>query len=295
MYREAKDRGLLVEMIDIDLVDTDDLPRDRMNLDAVAGSSEMEELKASIGDRGQKEPVEVYPHGDGRYQLKKGWRRLTALRQLRQERGDDRFGQVLARVSAADVGRLDLYVDMVEENIIREDITFAEMAQLAIAAAEDEKLDQCDAEELVPRLFTSFHKTKRSYVRSFVYLLQSLGDVLSDPKGISRDLGVEVARLMKANPGSVGDLRKALQQGGDEDAVRILSSFVSAGGKERKPGKGRTTPVRRGKYEFHVGESKVTARQGECRIRSDFDFSAIGQERLTKAIAAFEAALREDD
>jgi hypothetical protein len=92
---------------------TDDLPRDRIDLESVAGSDEMEELKTSIRARGQREPIEVYAAGKGTYQLKKGWRRLTAPRQLFAETGDDRFAVVTARVAAGAADRLDLYIDMV--------------------------------------------------------------------------------------------------------------------------------------------------------------------------------------
>ena len=50
-------------------------------------------------------------------------------------------------------------------------------------------------------------------------------------------------------------------------------------------------PVRREKFEFHVGRTKVTARNRECRIVSAVDFTDVPRERLERAVKAFEAAL----
>lgn len=150
-FRAAAADGLVLERVPVDDIQTTDLPRDRMDLEAVAASDEMEELKDSIRARGQKEPIEVY-EGEGGLQLKKGWRRLTALRQLFAETGDDAFSTVVARVSREVENRLARYVDMVEENVVREDLTFAEMAQVAILAAKDGSVDEVSAETLVGRL-----------------------------------------------------------------------------------------------------------------------------------------------
>ncbi len=80
--RAAKDDGRLIERVALSEVQTDSLPRDRLDLSDVAVSEAMDELKASIRARGQKEPIEVWRDGAGVLHLKKGWRRLTALRQL---------------------------------------------------------------------------------------------------------------------------------------------------------------------------------------------------------------------
>ena len=55
---------------------------------------------------------------------------------LLAETGEDRFSAVLARVGG-DEDRLERSIDMVEEKAVREDLTFAEMAQVAIIAARD--------------------------------------------------------------------------------------------------------------------------------------------------------------
>ncbi|WP_171182290.1 ParB N-terminal domain-containing protein [Ruegeria sp. HKCCD8929] len=293
-FRRAREEGRILVTVKTSDIHTDDLPRDRLDLSGVAHSDEMDELKSSIYERGQKEPIELYVDRGGRYQLKKGWRRLTALQQLYQETGDKRFTDVVARVSDPQKDRIDLYVDMVEENVIREDLTFAEMAQVAIIASRDQELDASDAEALVGRLYSSLHKMKRSYIRSFVLLLNELGDALMFPKAVSRNLGVEVVRKMRADPQRVEKLRESLASAGSaEDQNRMLEAFLGDVEVETADTKsrGKKESV---KYEFHVGASKVTARNGECRILSDHDFSAVDRGKLQKAVEAFEAVLREE-
>ncbi len=289
-FRAAQDEGRVLITLDLSDIATDDLPRDRMDLDAVAVSDEMEELKASIRDRGQKEPIEVYRGPSGSYQLKKGWRRFTALSQLLAETGDSRFGIIMARIERGDEGRLARYIDMVEENVVREDLTFAEMAQVVIIAAQDDGVGEPDPDALVARLYGSLHKMKKSYIRNFVFLLSQLGDVLPFPKAISRNLGADVSRAFKAH-GAAEALRDKLQgcQSADEQN-KALSAFVEAAKAVPQAQKKKLEP--REKFEFHVGNLKVTARRGECRIVSKDDFAAIPKPVLERAIKAFEDELR---
>ena len=130
-YRAAREAGRVILTLGLDQIGTAALPRDRMDLADVGSNEAMEELKASIRERGQREPIEVFAAASG-WELKAGWRRLTALRQLREETGDPRFDQVLARVTSGGEDRAGLYLDMVEENVIRQDLSFAEMAHICL-------------------------------------------------------------------------------------------------------------------------------------------------------------------
>jgi len=286
-YRHALDSGLVMQRIPLSDVFADDLPRDRMDLEAVATSDEMEELKSSIRMRGQKEPVELYHGADGRLQIKKGWRRYSALKQLLAETGDDAFGTILARVADGS-GRLARYVDMVEENVVREDLSFAEMAQVAITAAGDDGVEENDPTALVNTLYGALHKMKKSYVRSFVTLMMAVQDDLRWPHQVPRNVGVDAARALK--DGDVADLRARLRSASTAEAQNeVLKSF----------GKGTAAPrvakrKARQKFEFHLGETKVTARAGECRIVSAMDYAGVPKEKLEQAIKAFEAALAEE-
>lgn len=293
-YKQAQDEGRVLISIPVEEILTDDLPRDRLDLSSVASSDEMEELKASIRERGQKEPIEVFQTGRG-FQLKKGWRRLNALLQLRQETGDPRFAKAVARVADGPASRIDLYIDMVEENVIREDLSFAEMAQVAISAAQDLAVEGQGADELVGRIYASLHKMKRSYIRSFVGLLEQLGEDVRFPKAIPRNLGVDVARKLHSAPDLAVGLKSALRtvESGDEQND-ILRQFLDARQAPKEEGAVESVRRKNVKYEFHVGGAKVTARRGECRILSDEDFSAVDRRRLQRAIEAFYAALRQE-
>ena len=289
-FRAARDEGRVLVRLPLIDIATDDLPRDRLELEVVAASDEMEELKASIRERGQKEPVEVYEGADGRYQLKKGWRRFTALSQLYSETGDDEFGTIIARIEAGQGDRISRYIDMVEENVVREDLTFAEMAQVAIAAADDEAIEEVDAAELVNRLYGALHKTKRSYIRSFVFLLNTLGDALKWPKAVARNLGVDVARVIKSEK-QVAALRERLVECSSPEAqARVLTAFVES--EKAPPDVAAKARPRKQKFEFFVGKTKVTARQGECRLVSERDFATLPKERLEEAVKAFEEVLK---
>ncbi|WP_394200124.1 ParB/RepB/Spo0J family partition protein [Litoreibacter albidus] len=290
-FRAAADEGRVLERVALGDVHTDDLPRDRLELDAVAQSDEMEELKSSIMARGQKEPVELYRGDDGRLQLKKGWRRFTALRQLFAETGDDAYAGIIARIAKADDNRLTRYIDMVEENVVREDLTFAEMAQVAITAAGDAQVEEGSADVLVGRLYGALHKMKKSYIRSFVTLLEALGDDLSWPKAVPRNLGVDAARALKSGQGDVVDLRTRLSVAATPDAQNAVLADFAAGAVVAA----KSAPkAPKQKFEFHVGQTKVTARQGECRIVSKQDYASIPKAQLQRAIRAFEDALKEE-
>ncbi|MEM9370440.1 MAG: ParB N-terminal domain-containing protein [Pseudomonadota bacterium] len=290
-YRAAEAEGLVLQRFALSEIGTDDLPRDRMALSAVAVSDEMEELKASIKARGQKEPVEVYVDADGRLQLKKGWRRLTALRQLSEETGDPAYATIVARVDRSSESRISRYVDMVEENVIREDLSFAEMAQVAIAAAQDPAVPETDADAIVNRLYASLHKMKRSYIRSFVYLLSELGDALLWPKVVARNVGVELARGIKTGSLDVDELRSALRSVKSvSEQARVIAEFLD-GKASGVPAESQIRQGSREKYEFRVGAMKVTARKGEFRITSGLDYSSVDRDALERAVRAFELAL----
>jgi len=110
-FREAQADGRVLLSLKLEDIHTNDLPRDRLELEAV-----------------------------GRYQLKKGWRRFTALSQLFAETGDPDYSQIIARAAYGAEVRIARYIDMVEENVVREDLSFAEMAQVALTAASDPKI-----------------------------------------------------------------------------------------------------------------------------------------------------------
>jgi len=94
----------------------------------IADTAEMEALKTSLSAHGQRTPIEVEdlgqePDGSHRFGLISGWRRLTALKALYAETGEDRFGRVLALLRKPH-DRADAYISMVEENEIRAGLSY---------------------------------------------------------------------------------------------------------------------------------------------------------------------------
>ena len=69
----------------------------------------------------------------------------------------------------------------------------------------------------------------------------------------------------------------------------VLAAFVKEAKAAPAQGQGEKPP--RQKFEFYVGKTKVTAKEGECRIVSDRDFATLPKSALERAVAAFEAAL----
>lgn len=301
-FRAARASGLVLTRLPLAAVRATVLRRDRMDLAAVAAAPEMEELKASLRQRGQREAIEVFAVGAGVYELKSGWRRLEALRQLHAETGEARFTHVVARVAATDADRDGLYVDMVEENAIREDVSFAEMAQVAIAMAADPDTVVNTAEEAVNRLYASLQKVKRSNIRRFVELIEAIGDLLPAPRDIPKNLGADAARAIAGRPHRVAALRARLASARDAAAQNAALAAAVAEAQAVAPaaetvsapaGEGARRDGRSGeKYEFRHEEMKITARPGEVRIRCDDDFAEMPRDRLEAAIAAFRAALR---
>lgn len=287
-YRAAVEEGRVLARVLLDDISTDDLPRDRLDLKGVASADEMDELKTSIRARGQKEPIELYLDDAGALQLKKGWRRLNALQQLFAETGESVFSTALARIDRGVNDRLRHFVDMVEENILRQDLTYAEMADLALRAASDPGTDSVSPEEMVNRLYGSLHKMKRSHIRSFVTVLSSLSDDLVFPKAVNRDLGLDIARALKERPELVDALRRELKTASDAQEQNAVLRRAIEGGVAMVP---RTPSRDRKKFEFHVGAAKVTARKGEVRIKDRTDFTDVSRERLEAAVAAFQKAL----
>jgi len=278
-------RVLRPRVVPLDQIHSSDLPRDRLDLPGQAGSAEMQALKASLSQRGQRAPVTVSRDQQGRYQLVSGWRRLTALQQLAEEQGlaDP---MITARLTGIGAARMELYIDMVESNLLHQGLSFGEMAQLALTTSADPALSDLGVGEVVTRLYGALPKMKRSYIRRFVYLLQVLGDGLRFPHKVSRNQGVAVSRQLKNNPETAEDLRQSLSQCPNETTQSAVFAQYLLSTRVRTPQK--TQPERR----FHLGKTHVTGRMGECVIRRDTDFSRIDTAVLSRAIQAFERILQ---
>ena len=296
-FVRLKKLGLIVDMIPHEKVRTTKLVRDRMR----TADLDLGDLKASIRAVGLSNPIRVVPDGAGGYELVQGLRRLSAWRELQAETGDAAYALIPAGLMAAGETMETLYRRMVDENLIRKDVSFAEMANLARAYAEDGVEDCADLDEAVNRLYASASPQKRSYIRRFAFLMRVLDKVLEHPMAIPRSLGLTLADRIEGNPdalrGLVGALRDVPRRS-EEEEIAILRRFV-AGQTAPLPEKMRGAPKgssRRGRVSLSVPVGpgvRCTATQGKMELRAEMDFSTLDRARLEAEIEAFFRVLGE--
>lgn len=287
-----KGLGLIIDLIPINAIDTKKLSRDRIP----GEDPELAELKTSIREIGLSNPIRVEPAGQGRYELVQGMRRLTAYRELLTETGDDRYARVPAGLMTDVEGLDQLYRRMVDENMVRKDISFMEMATMARDYARDPRTECVDADKAVAILFQSAGYQKRSYIRAFVSLVELLGDTLRFPRELPRGLGLDVRRRLEAEPEAVAAIRQDLRSLKDpsaEDELAVLRRWTAEkevpetfpAGKVSPAG---TRPGRKPKVTFDVarsdGPAKCTAANGRLEIRVPLDFSTMDRRRLEAAV-----------
>ncbi|MGB5559171.1 MAG: ParB N-terminal domain-containing protein [Paracoccaceae bacterium] len=285
--------GLIVELIPLDAVDMYKLTRDR----AKGEDFELAELKASIAELGLSNPIRVEAGDDGRFELIQGYRRLTAYRQLLDETGDtDRYAAIPAAVSQLGEGLEALYRRMVDENLVRKDISFAEMAQLAVDYAADPETSVADADKAVAVLFKSAGYQKRSYIRTFIRLVERLGTDLRFSAEIPRALGVALATRLDEVDGLAALIRDELS-GWDNrsalDELTVLRRFAGQGDDDElavapAPKKTSVTRPAKAKTSFQFdrpeGRGKCVAAAGKLEIQLDRDFTTIDRRRLEQAV-----------
>ena len=261
---------------------------------------DVDDLKASFLAVGLSNPIRVEKTGPDTYELVEGWRRLTAYRALLDETGDDRWSLIPASLVPPGETLEGLYRRMVDENLVRKDISWAEMARLARAYADDMVVGCDDVDQAVNVLFASTSAQKRSYIRRFALLLGRLEKYLEYPEGIPRALGLSLTHRLDLDPGMIVGLVAELKAAPDrspEQELEILRAFdhgtVDVISPRGNPSRGR--PTRRGKTVLRLpvaaGEVKCTAVAGKIELRLDRDFSTVDRARLEAAVEAFFAAL----
>lgn len=295
-----KRAGLITDLIPLDAIDSRKLVRDR----AAGTDADLGELVASIREIGLSNPIRVEPAGQGRYELIQGWRRLAAYRQLLGETGD---AETWGRIPAGIVARGDeldrLYRRMVDENMVRKDISFAEMAQLALHYANDPQTPENDPDKAVALLFKSAGYQKRSYIRSFIPLVEQLGSTLIHSQQIPRALGLALSQRLQDIPNLATAIKAELKDWGtrtDKDELDVLRRYAGQGGDISAKAKqavdhgdaGETAAPRPGKAKttFQIarpqGSAKCTAANGRLEIRLPRDFSAVDRRKLEAAVAS---------
>lgn len=284
-----KKLGLITDLIQTSEVRTTKLTRDRSaNIDP-----ELEELKASIKAVGLSNPIRVEKTEKG-YELVQGFRRLSAFQELARETGDPRYTRIPAAMVPRGEPLIGLYRKMVDENLIRKDLSFGEMAQLALSYAKDENIPVGDA---VSTLYASAIKQKRTYIRQFARVLEGLEGSMRHPEAMPRALGLDIYKLIDSQPERAGEIAaslRALQDRNADAEIAVLRSALTTS----KPASARVsqsvskTSLRMGRPE---GEARVTASDGKVELRLDKDFSAVPRARLQQGIEALLAVLDETD
>ena len=214
--KRARDEGRMIQALPEARIEAGYLVRDRM----LADEAELRVLMDSLKARGQQTPVEVVQLADDRYGLISGWRRLTALRRLLAETGEDRFSTVQAILRRPETAA-DAYIAMVEENEIRVGLSYYERARVAAKAVEQGVY--ADEKQALLHLFSAASRARRSKIRSFLTLYHTADDLLSFPAAIGERLGLALAKTLDADATRMAELRQALQDATPADAGAELA------------------------------------------------------------------------
>ena len=314
-YVALRQAGHVVQEVPLDDVHCHLLTRDRLP----GEDAELDELVISIREVGLSNPIRVIPRpgGDG-YELVQGFRRLSAYRKLRGETpsADKQEGVLSADNGADGQGAWDripalilpgapdiagLYRRMVDENVIRKDLSFAEMAHAATVYAADPATEVTDVSDAVTALFQSAPRSKRTYIRHFATLLERIGGLLLYPSEIPRALGLTLFHQINERPELVDVIRGELE-GWDTrsvkdelDVLRRVAGNVAEDDDQPEPipEPKKAKPTGQGgrtKTTFHIqsraGQVKCTAGPGRLEIQVSRDFSTIDRARLERAIAS---------
>lgn len=285
-----KKQGLITDLIPLDSIATHKLVRDR----AKADDHELGELIASIRDIGLSNPIRVEALPGGTYELIQGYRRLCAFRALLEETGDaEAWGRIPAGMVPLGGDLEGLYRQMVDENLVRKDISFAEMAQLALNYSADPLTEEGDPDKAVAMLFQSAGYQKRSYIRGFIKLVSALGEDLKFASEIPRALGLSLVARMEEVDGVAAAIRQELK-GWDnrsiKDEVEVLRRYAGSGSPAPAPAKAAPVPSGggRAKTTFQIdrpqGRAKCVAAAGRLEVRMDRDFTAIERRQLEQAV-----------
>jgi len=222
---EAREEGRLVLRLPLESVEAAWMTRDRAH-PGTGDDPDFAALLDSLRRNGQRSPIEVVEIAPGRYGLLSGWRRLTALLQLRDEGGD--VSTVLAFPRRPDSAQA-AYLAMVEENEIRLGLSYYERARIAARAVEAGVFATPKA--ALQGLFASASRARRSKIGSFLAIYRVLGDEIRFPQAMTERLGLALAKVIDADPGAGARLRARLQAACPdtaEDEQAVLAGFLEA-------------------------------------------------------------------
>ena len=281
-----KKLGLITDLLPTAKITMKKLTRDRLTrLDP-----ELAELKASIIAVGLSNPIRVEQF-EGGYELIQGFRRLSAFRELAVETNDPRYLKIPAALVPRGEPVVALYRKMVDENLVRKDISFGEMAQLALSYAKDAEIDVSDA---VGQLYASALKQKRTYIRQFATMLGATKGAIRHIEVIPRALGLDLYKALNGDAERAAELIRSLTADPQKDAageMQILRAFVVGAGKSTTKPATRPTAKTLLRIPRPEGEARVLASDGRIELRLNRDFSSLPKSRLQAGIEALLNAL----
>lgn len=276
-WRDAKDAGLVAEMLPIELIDAEYIRRDRMVEDEEA----MAELLESLRTNGLRTPIEVTREGES-YGLISGFRRLDAFRRL--SKTDDRFATIPAFVRGAGAGQ-GAYVSMVEENELRSNLSPYERGRIAVLAVGQGIFESTEA--AVDVLFAAASKAKRSKVRSFAMVHEALGDLLQHPVALTEKAGLKLASALRG--GAQSKLRQALAEAEVIDPKSEWDVLENAMNSSRSPMAkktrgGRPQLVKRLTPVMLAGGGTLQAELSPDEVRIRVRFQGVSEEDAQELI-----------
>ncbi len=287
-----KRQGLLVDLLALDDVKMSKLMRDRAN----ARDDDLDALKKSIEAIGLSNPIHVEATSDG-YELIQGQRRLRAFQELFAETSDKRYSRIPAALIAEGEALEQLYRRMVDENLVRRDISFAEMAQLAQRYAEDARTPASTIAEAIEHLYPSAGRQKRNYIGHFASLMSALETHLEFADAIPRALGLALEKQLSEKKERIGWLQALLverQAKTAEEEVQVLRDYLAslaAPMKKAKRGKSRAGSKTTVRYNGPGGLVRCLASDGRVLLQAERDFSILDRRQIEAGLDAFFKAI----
>jgi ParB-like chromosome segregation protein Spo0J len=244
---EARAEGRLIQWLPLDAIDAGYLMRDRMGAD----EDEMRALIESLRERGQQTAIEVADLGEGaepRWGLISGWRRLTALRRIAEEDGEQ--GRVLA-IPRSPRNAAEAYRAMVEENEIRVGLSHYERARIVVRAADAGVYE--DDTAALRALFGAATRSRRSKIGSFVRIVRALDGTLRFPTALGERAGLALAYALEDDPSLAARLTSKLEEAGCAEAgaeAELIAAMITP----EPPRKAdRAAPTREAAVDLHPG------------------------------------------
>ena len=129
-------------------------------------------------------------------------------------------------------------------------------------------------------------------LRNWAGLLQSFYHwipVFSRPLEPREEHTLVLARALRTPDQASVLQEKLLDASTPDEQNKILKDFLTTSNEPTEKPASKAEPKQ--KFEFYVGQTKVTARHGECRLMSDIDFATMPKKQLEEAVRAFEEVL----